>query len=214
MDRGNGSKEENFESLLRGVLSQAYKHARYLTGDETEAQDLLQEAALQALKGFATFQPGTSFRAWFLRVLVNAFYMSCRRERRRAGDISLQAPSLYLYSKLAALNGAGSDPAKAYLNALTAEQIAEAIRALPPRYRAAATLYFLEDLPYQEIASILECSMGTVRSRLHRSRKLLQVALWRVAEEHGIVKRNRILASRAGHRGGVRPRSAEGPLAG
>ena len=58
---------------------------------------------------------------------------------------------------------------------------------LPTEYRVVATLYFMEDLTYEEISHTLECPVGTVRSRLHRGRKMLQKALWQVAQEDGIV---------------------------
>jgi RNA polymerase sigma-70 factor (ECF subfamily) len=62
-----------------------------------------------------------------------------------------------------------------------------AVHRLPEEYRVVCTLYFMEDMTYEEIARVLECPVGTVRSRLHRGRKMLQKALWQVAEEDGIV---------------------------
>lgn len=186
----HASQERSFELLVRDVLRPAYKHARYLTGDDAEAQDLLQEAVLHALRGFDTFRPGTNFRAWFLRVLINAFFMRVRKERRSARDVSLDAASSHLHARLGSLNEARRNAAQGFISKLTVRQIGDAILSLPPDYRVAATLYFLEDLSYQEIASILDCPLGTVRSRLHRGRKLLQVALRRIAEDHGIVGAN------------------------
>ena len=66
----------------------------------------------------------------------------------------------------------------------------DAIDLLPEEYRVVCTLYFLEDLSYEDTAGILECPVGTVRSRLHRGRKMLQKSLWQVAEEDGIVGRS------------------------
>ncbi len=70
---------------------------------------------------------------------------------------------------------------------LTVEQIEEAIAALSDEYRVVATLYFLEEFSYQEIAEVVEVPVGTVRSRLHRARHMLQKALWTIAKERGIV---------------------------
>ena len=70
---------------------------------------------------------------------------------------------------------------------VTGEQVAEALRALPAQYSVVATLFFLEDMAYQGIAEILDCPVGTVRSRLHRARAMLQKALWAVAVDAGIV---------------------------
>ena len=68
------------------------------------------------------------------------------------------------------------------------ERIVTAVNRLPEEYRIVCSLYFVEDLSYEEIASVLACPIGTVRSRLHRGRKMLQKALWQVAEESGIVR--------------------------
>jgi RNA polymerase sigma-70 factor (ECF subfamily) len=74
------------------------------------------------------------------------------------------------------------------MDRLDTEQVSEALEALPTEYRVVATLYFIEDFSYQQIAEVLECPVGTVRSRLHRGRRMLQKALWDVAVERGIVR--------------------------
>ena len=74
------------------------------------------------------------------------------------------------------------------LDKLGTERIVDAINRLPEEYRIVATLYFMEDSSYEEIAQALQCPVGTVRSRLHRGRKMLQKALWQIAEEDGIVR--------------------------
>jgi RNA polymerase sigma-70 factor (ECF subfamily) len=74
------------------------------------------------------------------------------------------------------------------MDKLDTEQVSTALEALPEEYRMVATLYFIEDFSYQQIAEVLECPVGTVRSRLHRGRRILQKALWDVAVERGIVR--------------------------
>lgn len=183
--------DQDFETLLSPVLENAYQVARHLTRNTASAEDLVQEAALMALKGFATFQPGTNFRAWFLRILVNAFYSSCRKARREGPTVSLdddEAP-LFLYEQTAAagLHRSDTDPARTFMSRFEAGEIVRALDSLPLEYRSVCTLYFIEDLSYQSIASILGCPVGTVRSRLHRGRRLLQQQLWALAEERGLV---------------------------
>jgi RNA polymerase sigma-70 factor (ECF subfamily) len=75
------------------------------------------------------------------------------------------------------------------MDRLEGEQVQAAIDALPDEFRVVATLYFLQDLPYKEIAEMLGIPVGTVRSRLHRGRALLQKRLWEIALDHGLVKR-------------------------
>ena len=180
-----------FQELFSPILSMAYGTAVRLTRHRTEAEDLVQDAALLAYRAFGSFQRGTNFKAWFFRILTNAFYSRHRKEKHEKANISTEdVPALYLYSKTAeaGLHGRESDPASAIMDKLDTEQVSEALEALPTEYRVVATLYFIEDFSYQQIAEVLECPVGTVRSRLHRGRRMLQKALWEVAVERGIVQ--------------------------
>lgn len=183
-------RRAQFEALLEPLLPRAYAAARYMTGDETEAEDLVQDAALLAWRGFDGFELGTNFRAWFLRILTNHNYTRVRRAGRRPQPVPLdELPDLYLYRRTGAdaPDGGGEDPAGALVERLDVEEVHRAIEELPDEFRTVAALYFAEDLSYREIADAVGCPVGTVRSRLHRGRKLLQVALWRLAREHGLV---------------------------
>ena len=181
---------EDFESLLAPVVERAYGTALRLTGEAADAEDLVQEAALRAFQAFHQYRPGTNFRAWFFRILLNCFYASRRRRRPETSLDALQeAPPLYLYSRTAeaGLHAPGRDPAREVLDRIAGEDAARAVAALPEEFRVVATLYFMDDFSYQEIASVLDVPVGTVRSRLHRGRKLLQKALWEVAIDAGLV---------------------------
>jgi RNA polymerase sigma-70 factor, ECF subfamily len=178
-----------FERLLAPILSMAYGTAVRLTRDRTEAEDLTQDAALLAFRAFGTFQRGTNFKAWFFRILTNAFYSRHRKEKHEKANLSAEdVPALYLYHKTdeAGLQGPDSDPASAVMDRLDADRVGEALDALPEEYRAVATLYFVDDFSYQQIAEVLGCPVGTVRSRLYRGRRMLQKALWDIAVERGI----------------------------
>jgi RNA polymerase sigma-70 factor (ECF subfamily) len=186
-----------FEGLLGPILDQAYRVALRLTRNPADAEDLVQEAALLAFRGFGQFQRGTNFRAWFLRILTNAFLSGRRRQRPEDHAVALDdVPAAYLqrraHESVSAAHPdpagpSGADLARDVLGRLEAEQVAAAIDALPEEFRVAAVLYFLQDLSYQEIASILDVPIGTVRSRLHRGRALLQRRLWELAVDHGLV---------------------------
>lgn len=177
-----------FEALLRGVLPAAFGTALHLTGNREDAEDLVQEAALNAFRGFGGFERGTNFKAWFFRILLNCFYSA--RRRRRPATASLyeleDSHLLYLYAQTRA-QGWGGDPARELFDRLTSADVARALAALPEEFRVVSTLYFLEDFGYQEIADVLGIPVGTVRSRLHRGRRMLQKRLWRLAEDQGLV---------------------------
>jgi RNA polymerase sigma-70 factor (ECF subfamily) len=183
-------RQNRFEGLLAPVLGQAFGTALQLTRSRDDAEDLVQEAAVQAYRAFDTFTPGTNFKAWFFRILVNFFYQRHRKRKREPEIAPLEdAPDLYIYAQAArtGLPCPPEDPASVVLGRLDSEAVGSAIAGLPEEYRIVCALYFIEDFAYQEIAEMVDCPVGTVRSRLHRGRKLLQRALWRLAEEQGIV---------------------------
>ena len=180
----------SFEGLFAAVITTAFGVALRYTRNQVDAEDLLQEAALLAYRAFDSFESGTNFRAWFLKILTNCYYSRRRREKRRPVTSDLDdTPDLYIYARSgeAGFPTLGPDPAAALLDKLGTERILKAINLLPEEYRVASAPYFVEDLSYEEIARSLECPVGTVRSRLHRGRKMLQKSLWQVAVEDGIV---------------------------
>lgn len=181
----------SFESLFSGCVSAAFGIAMRLTRNQADAEDLVQDAAFLAHRGFASFAPGTNFRAWFFKILINAYYSRRRREKSRPVTSDFDdTPDLYIYARSgqAGFPTQGPDPAAQLLDKLGTERIAAAMNRLPEEYRIVSTLYFMDDLSYEEIARVLAVPVGTVRSRLHRGRKMLQKALWQIAEEDGIVR--------------------------
>jgi RNA polymerase sigma-70 factor, ECF subfamily len=191
-DHGAGSDRARLEELLTPLLGPAYGLCLRLTRSGPDAEDLVQEAALNACKGFGTFEEGTNFKAWFFRIIVNTLRSRFRRKRPEHYAVRFDdAPDLFLYKRTAELgwHREGSNPARQLLDRLDTAQIEMALAELPEKYRVVCNMYFIEDFSYEEIAQMLGIRIGTVRSRLHRGRKLLQRSLWRVAVEHGIVPR-------------------------
>jgi RNA polymerase sigma-70 factor, ECF subfamily len=188
--RPSETTAEEFEALLDPILGAAYGTAIHMTRNREEAEDMVQEAAVLAFRAFHTFEPGTNFKAWFFRILVNRIRNEYRKRQRAPETFVLDdAPDLYLYLQTThtGIKASHANPAALIISKLSEEQIRSAIGALPDEYRLAAVLYFLEEASYQDIAEMLDCPVGTVRSRLHRGRKLLQKALWQIAGEHGVV---------------------------
>lgn len=183
----------HFEELLAPVLPAAFGTALHMTRCRDDAEDLVQEAALLAYRSFHQFRADTNFKAWFFRILTNLFYQRYRRKQREPEIAPLEdAPELYLYaqSAQAGLLTAATDPAALVLGKLDEEAVSGAIRSLPEEYRVVSALYFGEQFSYEEIAEMVGCPVGTVRSRLHRARRILQKSLWRLAVEHGILSSN------------------------
>jgi RNA polymerase sigma-70 factor (ECF subfamily) len=179
----------DFDTLIDLVLDRAYQAALHMTRNRADAEDLVQDAVLRAWRGFEGFEKGTNFKAWFFRILTNCFYTNLRKPRvEDDAEGYEEVPELYLYrqSRDAGLDVHRYDPARGALARLDSERIAEALQSLPEEFRVVATLYFAEEFRYEEIAAILEVPIGTVRSRLHRARRLLQKQLWQLAEEYGL----------------------------
>jgi RNA polymerase sigma-70 factor, ECF subfamily len=178
----------SFERQLTPLLGAAYGTALHMTRHKDDAEDLVQEAAVRAFRSFHTFQEGTNFKAWFFRILTNLYLNQYRQKQRQPETVDLEdAPDLYLYSHTLSegLHARSADPARLVLSKIDTESVAAAIAGLPEEYRTVCALYFVEEFAYQEIAEIVDCPIGTVRSRLHRGRKALQRALWQMAQDHG-----------------------------
>lgn len=179
-----------FSALLDPILASALKNATFLTRNAEDAEDLVQEACICAFRAFASFERGTNFKAWFLTIQHNCFLGRLRHASRRPQTVAIEdgdtvdSLSLFEQTRGIGLHKGGGDPAGQFLDKLDAGEIAN---ALPDEFRVVATLYFVNELTYEQIAQVVECPLNTVRSRLHRARRLLQKSLWDVARERGIV---------------------------
>jgi RNA polymerase sigma-70 factor, ECF subfamily len=161
----------------------------YLTRNRDEAEDLLQETYLRALRFFHHFTPGTNCRAWLLTIMHNQFKTRYVRARNARHTVEFETVA-YEYEKKRIADGDArvDDPAELLLSHLMDSEIAEAVQALPEEYRTALILVDIEELSYDEAARVLECPIGTVRSRLSRARQRLRRRLSDYAREHGYLR--------------------------
>jgi RNA polymerase sigma-70 factor (ECF subfamily) len=170
-------------------LDALYGVACKLTRNPTEAEDLVQDALLKAIRGRDQFQEGTNLKAWLFRILTNTFINKYRRgglERSvlDGPDADPLADGWVSASTMRQLR----DPEMLALMPLVEDEIGKALAALPPEFRLAVVLSDVEEFSYEEISKIMGCPIGTVMSRLHRGRKLLQGMLYNHAIALGIVK--------------------------
>lgn len=168
---------ERFEALVLPHLSAAYTLARYLTRSDHDAEDIVQDAYLRALRHFSGFrgEAGTSARAWLLAIVRNTAHSA--RRRHRPEDVATEFDET-LHSDAVA----DEHPEAALLRTTAKDAVRRALERLAPEFREVIVLRELEGLSYKEISDVAEVPVGTVMSRLSRARTRLQEAL-RAEEE-------------------------------
>ncbi|HHZ20649.1 MAG TPA: sigma-70 family RNA polymerase sigma factor [Firmicutes bacterium] len=178
---------DQFESLIRDHEKALYHFAYRLTGDPYDAQDLLQEAFLKAYRSFHRFELGTSFDRWVYQITYRLFVDNYRKKRRRPYTSSLDEPIPNLdQDKTPEVADESQLPEVLTLQSELGQIIQDALKKIPAEFRAAVVLCDVQGFSYEEISQILRCSLGTVRSRIHRGRKLLRGLLLPYLREEGI----------------------------
>ena len=183
--RHSPEAERRFRDDVVPLLPEMYAAALRLTRNPSDAEDLVQETYLRAYRGFAGFKAGTNLRAWMHRILTNSFINTYRKKQREPQTVSDdEIPEWYLYDRMA-LGSAEPSAETEALAAMPDQDVQRALESVPERFRLAVLLADVEGFSYKEIAHILEVPIGTVMSRLHRGRKALEKALWKVMDGRG-----------------------------
>jgi len=152
------------------LFARLYNFAHWLTQDRSEAEDLVQESCMKALKGFSSFQQGSNFRAWMYRILRNTFLTS--RTGLKASTVSLDNDEEAVVEPIAR-----GTPESILISSVDQQAIETALEGLPVQYREVVLLCDVEEMSYQEIAATLAIPIGTVMSRLSRGRRAMRESL-------------------------------------
>jgi RNA polymerase sigma-70 factor (ECF subfamily) len=174
---------ETFDEVVLPHLDAAYRLARWLMRNDSDAEDVVQEAALRALRYFRTFTGGNG-RAWFLRIVRN----TCSSWR---GHV-FQAPTDLFDEQQHSSDQPASDPETLLLHADDVTLIERGLSNLPDRFRELLVLRELEGLSYRELADVMDIPIGTVMSGLSRARQALRSALLDELKQSGIPKRTHL----------------------
>jgi len=159
----------SWDEVVRDHSARVYRLAYRLTGNVPDAEDLTQEVFVRVFRSLSSYTPGT-FEGWLHRITTNLFLdMARRRQRIRFEGLGDDAAGR--------LSGDEPTPAQAFDDRHLDGDVQQALAALAPEYRAAVVLCDIEGLSYEEVASTLGVKLGTVRSRIHRGRAQLRVAL-------------------------------------
>jgi len=175
-------KVEEFRTIALPHIESIYRSALHMTGNVSDAQDLVQDSYLRAYRFFDKFKRGTNVKAWMLKILRNLWINKYHRESRAPKMVDIRD------IEASGVLKAGATPEDRIFDGLLDDDITCAIDSLPENFRIAVTLSYLEGLSYKEIAEILDCPVGTVMSRLYRGRRLLRESLHDYAKRYGYVK--------------------------
>ncbi len=187
---GNAKKRRQKDAFHAEALvhmDALYNAALYMTRDARKAEDLVQETMLKAFRYFHRYQQGTNCKAWLFRIMTNTHINNNRSKRTEMtylDEVDSEANSMQSYGTHSAFY---QNPEQGYLHQLVHDRVRDAVESLPDDYRSIVVLADLQDFSYKEIAEIVSCPIGTVMSRLHRGRKMLQKRLRDHAIEQGIL---------------------------
>jgi RNA polymerase sigma factor (sigma-70 family) len=176
---GDGGQGSDFMAAMMPHLDEAYSLARWLTGNASDAEDVVQEAMMRAFKHFAGWR-GPEARPWLLAIVRRSCFTWLRANRPRQlvftdDEAGIEAANR---ASVVALHPKAADTPESLLaDKQTSEELNAAVEALPPHFREVVVLREIHGLAYKEIAAIAEVPIGTVMSRLARARSLLLVRL-------------------------------------
>jgi RNA polymerase sigma factor (sigma-70 family) len=168
-DRAETWVAPSWEDVVTQHSARVYRLAYRLTGDPHDAEDLTQEVFVRVFRSLSSYTPGT-FEGWLHRITTNLFLDQARRKARIRFDALADDADAWMPGRV-------PSPDAQVVDGMLDDDIEVALAALPPEFRAAVVLCDIEGLSYDEIADVLGVKLGTVRSRIHRGRKMLRAAL-------------------------------------
>ena len=180
------SEQKEFNELMEATYRKVYNMAFRLSGNRSDAEDLTQDAFYRAYRSFRDYEGDRPFENWIFRIVTRLFLDMLRTRRRRIKAVSYDTP----------LSTAGGDdnlffempdhspnPEQEMLSGTFSEDLQKALNSLSPEQRLLVTLADIEGIPYKDIAEMMEKPVGTIRSRLHRTHKLIRSRLDQIRRE-------------------------------
>jgi RNA polymerase sigma-70 factor, ECF subfamily len=167
--KAESTRKEEFIRETIPHMDLLYGYALRMTHNAQDAEDLIQETYLKAYRFWEHYEVGTNVRAWMFRILKNSMINEYRKDSRQPDTVNYDLPGDAYSREESAESKDQRDP----FHFLMGDEVERAVAALPHEFRTVAILCDIEGLSYREIAEFTRCPIGTVRSRLHRARKLL-----------------------------------------
>lgn len=181
-------KNIEFENIAIPHKEALYNFALKMTNDIDEADDLLQETFLKAFKYFDKFERGTNCKAWLYSIMRNTYINEYRRIKKSPEKVDYDDIENFYENIKESEVEFGHIVEDAFSNTLN-DEVSEALADLPKDFQTIILLSDVEGFTYEEIADFLSCPIGTVRSRLHRARKMLYAKLYNYAKSVGFLEK-------------------------
>lgn len=194
-------RSDEFQRVAYPHLHALYNLGMSLTRNRGDAEDLVQETFLRAFRFFGSYAPDTHIKAWLFRILRNTFINRYRAQKVRPDEVDLErleAGYEQAITREFLREHEPRSPEEAVMANVPDEEVARALGALPEEFRTVVILALVEDLSYKDIAKALSIPVGTVMSRLHRGRRLLQASLVDYAERKGIFRGSAVVPTAEG----------------
>lgn len=172
----NPADYELFEQEMLPHVRPLYHFAYRLTSNEDDSNDLVQDTFLKAFRFLKSYERGSNAKAWLFRILKNSFINNYRKVSKEPNKVDYEEAEAYLNTGKAAYSDTLDGSEKMY-RGLMGDEVTRALNRLPVDFRTVIILCDMEEFTYEEIASIVNIPIGTVRSRLHRARKMLRESL-------------------------------------
>lgn len=179
---------DDFEKEAIPHMDALYNFALRMTGDEDDADDLVQETFLKAFRFFDKFEKGTNCKAWLFRILKNSYINDYRKTTKEPDKVDYEDVQNF-YENIKSDEVDSKHYEMDAFNNLLDDEISTAITSLPEDFRTVIILSDIEGFTYEEIADFVDIPVGTVRSRLHRARKMLYAQLYDYAKGKGFVEK-------------------------
>lgn len=177
-----------FEKEVMQHVQPLYGAALRLTRSVTDAEDLVQETYLKAIRSFTQFEMGTNCKAWLFRILTNTFINKYRRRIKEKEILDSESRAPTVFTAFDFNHASDLSPDNTFVNKLLSDEVHGALEQIPLDFRTVVVLSDLYSFSYREIADFISIPIGTVMSRLFRGRRLLQEHLYEYAVKEGVLK--------------------------
>lgn len=189
IDNATKKLYDDFQREAIPHMAAVYNYALKITGDEDDANDLVQETYLKAFRFFDKFEKGTNCKAWLFRILKNSYINDYRKNVKEPNKVDYEDVQNFYENIQPSEINTNHFEQDAFSNLLD-DEITKVMSALPEDFRTIIILSDIEGFTYEEIADFVDIPVGTVRSRLHRARKMLYSLLYDYAKDKGYMKKN------------------------